>query len=120
MVESEQPAFLGYCYPTCIYSIGLSSPISRFAITLLAGKAFGVILRIIRRRELVMTREVIETIHQNQLRNPYFWGLLIRTSILVFQMESRSILWSTSNVSHNVVVIGGIRAAQIKWPDDLN
>ena len=44
-----------------MYSIGLSSPISRFAVILLAGNPLGVILRSIRRRELVITRDVTET-----------------------------------------------------------
>ena len=44
-----------------MYSIGLSSPMSRFAVILLAGNPLGVIFSSIRRRELVITREVIET-----------------------------------------------------------
>jgi len=41
--------------------MGLSSPISRFARTLLAGNPLGVMLSNIRRRELVTTRDVMET-----------------------------------------------------------
>ena len=109
------PAFVGRCCPTCIYSIGLSSPISRFAIILLAGNAFGVMFRSIRRREFVMTREVMETIQHNQSRFPL--GMVTHTSILVFQMESRTILWSTSNISHNVA--GWDPSGLIRSTDDL-
>lgn len=46
---------------TCIYSIRFSSGCSLFAKTLEVGKASGPTLNRTLRRELVMTREAIET-----------------------------------------------------------
>lgn len=48
---------------TCIYSIGVSSPASRFAVYLVAGNAFGDRVRR-RRRELLMVTDEIETATQ--------------------------------------------------------
>jgi hypothetical protein len=46
---------------TWTYSITLLSPISRVAVTLVAGKAFGTTFRRIRFRELVTVKEDIDT-----------------------------------------------------------
>lgn len=46
---------------TCIYSIGLSSPVSRLAVYLVAGNAFGTRLNSTRRLEFVMVTEAIVT-----------------------------------------------------------
>ena len=46
---------------TCMYSTTLSSPMSLFAVTLVAGKELGTIFSKTFRRELVMVREVMVT-----------------------------------------------------------
>lgn len=46
---------------TCIYSIGLSSPVSRLAAYLVAGKEFGTRLKSTRRLLFVMVTEAIVT-----------------------------------------------------------
>ena len=47
--------------PTWMYSIGLSSPASRFVVTRDAGKAFGAKISNVRRREFVTVRELKKT-----------------------------------------------------------
>jgi hypothetical protein len=47
---------------TCMYSMGVSSPESRLTETLLAGKALGDIVCVVRLRAFAMVRELMETV----------------------------------------------------------
>lgn len=69
---------------TCMYSMGVSSPASRFATNLTAGNAFGDRVKR-RRRELLMVIEATETDKFSSLKTRRKKGL--HTPILIFEEQ---------------------------------
>lgn len=88
-------------YHTWTYSTILLSPRSRFAVSLVAGKALGTTFRTVRLRELVTDRDEIVTnasitISTHDLAS----GRTILTSSLVPQIHRSALVGPAANVAH--------------------
>lgn len=86
---------------TCTYSTTLLSPMSRVAANLVAGNASGTTLRTVRFRELVIVREDMVTRQQHvSIRHRPHPSAMMLTSVLVPQIQCRSILDSAGGCAH--------------------
>lgn len=84
-------------------STTLSSPVSRLAVILVAGNAFGATLRRTRLREFVMVSAAMETTLD---RYQHHQGVQVQrqavhTAVLVPKMERHAILKATADIPHS-------------------
>lgn len=100
---------------TWTYSTGLSSPASRLAMYLVAGKEFGVTFKSTRRRAfvIVMFEMVTDRQHCQRAFLCNMWRMGTLTFVLILEVQCSRIVNPASHVAHFDTLRSGHRCRQI-------